>query len=366
MMNKIATIILNYNGKHYLEKFLPVILKHNEGYPVYVADNNSADSSVEFLETEYPDSVELIRHKENYGFCKGYNLAIEQIDAEYYVFLNSDVEVTGGWLKPMLTLLESNKKIAVCQPKILDFHSKDHFEYAGASGGYIDLLGYPFCRGRIFKTLEKDFGQYDDVVPVFWASGACMMVRGSVFKEIGGFDIDYFAHMEEIDLCWRIKKSGLHVFCNPYSRVYHVGGGTLPQTNPFKTYLNFRNSLITLIKNERVRDLTWKLPARYLLDIIAGIKFLITDSYKDTLSVLRADLHVLRKFRYYFSKRMDNEYGKHKTSEIYKGILVYSYYVLRKRFYFSLKSIIPDHVVSSAQPFSEIHSESHGQIYNNR
>jgi len=347
-MDKVAVIILNYNGKHFLEKFLPGVVKYNEGYPVYVVDNHSIDQSIEFLNSKFPEKVNCIKLDDNFGFSGGYNKAVNYIKAEYFVFLNSDIEVTEGWLRPLLSLMESNKKVATCQPKLLDFKEKTYFEYAGAAGGYIDLLGYPFCRGRIFQTLEKDYGQYDDTIPVFWASGACMMIRSKIFKELGGFDSDYFAHMEEIDLCWRIKRSGFEVFYNSASIVYHVGGGTLNESNPFKTYLNFRNSLITLIKNDHPCALLWKIPVRLLLDTIAFIKFLFMDSYKDAFAVFRADLHVILRSVYYIKKRRKLTNDKNRYWGVYKKSIVISYFFLRRKFFFNIKSIIPDHIVSSS------------------
>jgi GT2 family glycosyltransferase len=347
-MDKIAIILLNYNGKHFLKRFLPAILKCNDGHPVYVIDNNSTDQSVEFIKSSYKSAVNCILLDDNYGFCGGYNKGIKSIKSEYYVFINTDIEVTEGWIMPLLSLMEANKNIAACQPKLLDFKQKDYFEYAGAAGGYIDRLGYPFCRGRIFQSLEKDFGQYDDTVPVFWASGACMMIRSKIFKDLGGFDDDFFAHMEEIDLCWRIKRYGLDVYYCGDSRVFHVGGGTLNESNPFKTYLNFRNSLITIIKNENTYALFWKVPLRFLLDIIASLKFLIMDTHKDALAVMQADLHVLARILYYLKKREKFSNENQKLAGIYKRFIVISYYFLRRKFFFNLRSIVPDRIVPSS------------------
>ena len=347
-MDKLAVIILNYNGVDFLKRFLPGIIKYNDGYPLYVVDNKSTDHSIQFLKDNFSNKVHSIELEENFGYSGGYNMAAKYIEAEYYVFLNSDIEVTDGWLKPLLAIMENHKNIAACQPKLLDYSNKDYFEYAGAGGGFIDLLGYPFCRGRLFQTIEKDYGQYDDIRPVFWSSGACMMIRSSVFRDHGGFDEDYFAHMEEIDLCWRIKRSGKMVYYNGNSSVYHVGGGTLNQTNPFKTYLNFRNSLITLIKNERKSNLIWKIPLRLILDIIASLKFLLKDSLNDAYAVIRADLHVILRLFYYFGKREKYTSEMPVTGETYNRILVLSYYILRRRFFFNLRSIIPDRIIPSS------------------
>lgn len=347
-MDKIAVIILNYNGVDFLKRFLPGIIKFNDGYPLYVVDNKSTDHSVELLTTTFADSVHCIELDENFGFCGGYNLAAKYIKAEYYVFLNSDIEVSKGWLQPLITLMENNKNIAACQPKLLDYSNRDYFEYAGAGGGFIDLLGYPFCRGRLFQSIERDYGQYDDISPIFWASGACMMIRSKVFHDHGGFDRDFFAHMEEIDLCWRIKRSGHLIYYNGNSTVFHVGGGTLDQTNPYKTYLNFKNSLITLIKNEDKSSLFWKVPLRLSLDIIASLKFLFKDSMKDAWAVIKADFHVIIKMRYYLKKRERFLNEGQIIIERYKRILVISYYILRRKYFFNLRSIIPDRIVPSS------------------
>jgi GT2 family glycosyltransferase len=347
-MDKLAVIILNYNGVDFLKRFLPGIIKFNDGYPLYVVDNKSTDESLQLLKTTFSNTVHCIELDENFGFCGGYNIAAKQIEAEYYVFLNSDIEVTEGWLKPLISLMEDNKNIAACQPKLLDYSNKDYFEYAGAGGGFIDLLGYPFCRGRLFQTIERDYGQYDDISPVFWASGACMIIRSEVFHDHGGFDEDFFAHMEEIDLCWRIKRSGHLIYYNGNSMVFHVGGGTLNKTNPFKTYLNFRNSLIALIKNEKKSGLIWKVPLRLLLDLITSLKFLFKDSRDDAFAVLKADFHVVTRIYYYFKKRERYIPESQITSERYKRIVVISYFILRRKFFFNLRSIIPDRIVSSS------------------
>ena len=347
-MDKLAVIILNYNGLDFLKRFLPGIIKYNDGHPLYVVDNKSTDQSVEFVKTTYSNTVHSIELDKNLGFSGGYNMAAKYINAEYYVFLNSDIEVTEGWLQPLITLMESNKNIAACQPKLLDYSNKDCFEYAGAGGGFIDLLGYPFCRGRLFQTIEKDYGQYDDIRPVFWASGACMMIRSQAFHAHGGFDIDFFAHMEEIDLCWRIKRSGQMIYYNGNSTVFHVGGGTLNQTNPFKTYLNFRNSLITILKNEKKSSLIWKVPLRLVLDIIASFKFLFKDSMKDAYAVIKADFHVIIRIYYYIKKREKFLNEVQITSERYKRILVISYYILRRKFFFNLRSIVPYRIIPSS------------------
>ena len=246
---KVAVVILNWNGKSFLEKFLPSVFACNSSYAeIIVADNASTDDSVSFLKSKYPQ-IKIIQNSSNGGFAKGYNDALKLVEAEYYVLLNSDVEVTPNWIDSVIQLMDTDKSIAACQPKIRAFDDKKSFEYAGAGGGFIDKYGYPFCRGRILDTLEEDKGQYNDVREVFWATGACLFVRSECYHKVNGFDEDFFAHMEEIDLCWRLKNLGYKIMYSPNSTVFHVGGGTLNKTSPKKTYLNFRNNLILLCKN---------------------------------------------------------------------------------------------------------------------
>ena len=270
---KTAVVILNWNGKHLLEKFLENVIWQSPNAEVIVADNNSTDGSVSYLQENYPN-IRIIQNDGNYGYAKGYNLALQQIDAEYFVLLNSDIQVTKDWISPIISLMDSDKMISACQPKILDYNDKNKFEYAGACGGFIDKFGYPFCRGRIFDDLEEDKEQYDDAIEVFWATGACLFVRASHFYEVGGIDEDFFAHQEEIDLCWRFKNKGYKVFVEPKSEVYHVGGGTLNVGSPFKTHLNFRNNLYMLFKNLPLSSLFIIIPIRLVLDGIASITFL--------------------------------------------------------------------------------------------
>jgi hypothetical protein len=270
---KIAVVVLNWNGKAWLEKFLPILINNSQEATVFVADNASDDDSVEFVTNNLP-TVKIIINATNGGYAKGYNDALKQIDAEYFVLINSDIEVTTGWLTPIITLMDSDKKIAACQPKILDYNNKEKFEYAGASGGFIDNLGYPFCRGRVFDSLEEDKGQYNDSIEVFWATGACLFARASYFWEVGGLDEGFFAHQEEIDLCWRLKNKGYKIMVEPKSVVYHVGGGTLDAGSPFKTYLNFRNNLKMLFKNLPLPSLFMVIPMRLLLDGVAAFTFL--------------------------------------------------------------------------------------------
>ena len=254
-MIQIAVVILNWNGRHYLEKFLPGVVKYSSepGIQVVVADNGSTDDSLKFLRQQYPE-ITIIEFDKNHGYAEGYNKALKLITARYFVLLNSDVEVTPNWLNPLVCLMEQDDKIAVCMPKIRSFDNRGYFEYAGAGGGFIDRFGYPFCRGRILNHIEEDTGQYDSVREIFWASGACLFIRSELFIQSGGFDPGFFAHMEEIDLCWRFKNQGYKILYSPDSIIYHVGGGTLPNQHPGKLYLNFRNNLFVLYKNLPVKN----------------------------------------------------------------------------------------------------------------
>ncbi len=270
---KTAVVVLNWNGKAWLEKFLPTLVKHSQEATVFVADNASTDDSISFVKDNFP-TVKVIINATNGGYAKGYNDALKHIDAEYFVLINSDIEVTKGWLPPIINLMDSDKQIAACQPKMLDYNNKTKFEYAGASGGFIDNLGYPFCRGRIFDDLEQDNGQYNDAIEVFWATGACLFVRAVHYNEVGGLDEDFFAHQEEIDLCWRMKNKGYKIMIEPKSVVYHVGGGTLNVGSPFKTHLNFRNNLYMLFKNLPASSLFTAIPMRLVLDGVAALTFL--------------------------------------------------------------------------------------------
>lgn len=286
-MDKIAVVILNWNGVKLLEQFLPSVIQFSEGATIYVADNDSTDNSIEFVKEKFP-TVKIVKNSGNHGFAKGYNDALKHIDAEIYALVNSDIQVTENWLEPILETFNNEKQTAIIQPKILDFKNKEYFEYAGAAGGFIDKYGFPFCRGRIFETVEKDNGQYDDNCELFWASGACFFIRKNVFHELGGFDESFFAHQEEIDLCWRAANEGHIIKYNYQSLVYHVGGATLQQGNPKKTYLNFRNSLLMLVKNLPKRGLFWVIFFRMILDGIAGIRFLTQGKFGHTLAILKA------------------------------------------------------------------------------
>lgn len=288
-MDKIAVVILNWNGCDMLRSFLPSVVRHSEGdgVIVYVADNGSTDASVEMLRREFP-SVHLIVLKENHGFADGYNLALRQVDAEYVVLLNSDVEVTEYWLSPLAAYMDAHPEVAACQPKLRSWHQKEQFEYAGAAGGFIDRYGYPFCRGRIMGVVETDRGQYDTIIPVFWATGAALFIRLKDYWQAGGLDGRFFAHMEEIDLCWRLRARGKLLVCIPQSVVFHVGGATLKKENPHKTFLNFRNNLVMLYKNLPQEDLASVMRVRTVLDYIAALSFMLKGQISNALAVLRA------------------------------------------------------------------------------
>jgi GT2 family glycosyltransferase len=335
-MARVAVVILNYNGKKYLEQFLPSVIENSAGAEVIVADNCSIDDSLAYLKEHHP-GVQLILLETNHGYAGGYNKAIEQIGHEYCVLLNSDIEVTVGWLSPMIDFMQENTNVAACQPKILAYHEKTHFEYAGAAGGYIDTLGYPYCRGRMFDTLELDNGQYDDEKRIFWATGACLFVRRNNFIIAGGFDVHFFAHMEEIDLCWRFHHMGKSVFCIPKSVVYHVGGGTLNKINPQKTYLNFRNNLSLLFKNESSWSLLWKLPVKFALDWLAGLKFWKENSFAHFSAVIKAQRDFLLLLPINLKKRKEtNLLKKGKSVACGKLFLPYQYFIKGRKIYSEL------------------------------
>ncbi|WP_411894951.1 glycosyltransferase family 2 protein [Winogradskyella sp. A2] len=285
-LTDIAIVILNWNGKDLLEKFLPSVVKFSENAKIYVADNASTDDSIQFLYEHYPE-INVIKNKTNGGYAKGYNDALKHTNQPLLCLLNSDIEVTENWLSPILNQYNSDENVAIVQPKILDIHNKNYFEYAGAAGGFIDKYGYPYCRGRIFNTIEEDQGQYDDVETIFWASGACFFIKNSVFNELNGFDASYFAHYEEIDLCWRAFNNNYTTKYVGTSSVYHVGGATLQNTNPKKTYLNFRNSLFTLVKNTDSNVLSRTI-IRMLLDGIAALRFLVQLKPRHFVAILKA------------------------------------------------------------------------------
>ncbi len=337
---KVAVVILNWNGKSYLERFLPSLINHSKGNSInlYVADNGSDDDSVRFIEDTFPQII-LIRLDRNYGFAEGYNNSFLNIEAEYFVLLNSDVEVSPGWLDPLIRMMDSDPLIAACMPKIRSVEMPDFFEYAGAAGGFIDKNGYPFCRGRIFDSLETDYGQYDNARSIFWASGACLMIRSPLYKLAGGLDPLFFAHFEEIDLCWRLKNRGYEIMVVPESLVFHVGGGALPRTNPVKTYLNFRNSLFTLYKN-LPDEILWKtILTRLFLDGISGIRFLTQLKMKETLAIVKAHYYFYRNFRRYkaFRKNERKFITRWHHEEMYPGNIVKDYFFKKKYTFKNLK-----------------------------
>jgi len=327
-----AVVILNWNGLRYLQQFLPSVVANSNGCEIIVADNASTDGSVAYLQAHLPQ-VRLILLPENYGFCEGYNRALRQVQAKYYVLLNSDVDVPPGWTTPVLNLMESDVSIAVCQPKINSQQHPGFLEYAGAGGGMIDAIGYPFCRGRLFETLEADRGQYNDVHEIFWATGACLFVRSEVYHTLGGLEPEFFAHMEEIDFCWRAQNAGYKVMYNGHSHVYHVGGGTLHKSNPHKTYLNFRNGLALLYKNLPARELLPTIFLRVLLDWLAALRMLLAGQKADAKAVLDAQIAVYRKRHYWRSRRkaqpQKNSFPH--MAGVYKGSIVWAYFVRQKK-----------------------------------
>ena len=301
-MKRIAVVILNWNGKSWLEKFLPMVLKYSDSAQIYVVDNTSTDDSVSFLENNFP-SVKVIQNIQNSGFAGGYNEGLKQVEEEIYCLLNSDVEVTEGWLEPVLNLFQQNQEIAAIQPKILSYDRKNYFEFAGAGGGLIDNLGYPYCRGRVFDDLEEDKGQYDDEMEIFWASGCCFFIRKSDFWLIGGFDERFFAHQEEIDLCWRLINLGKKIFYTGKSTIYHVGGGTLNKQTPRKTFLNIRNNLSMLVKNLPFEALFWIIPLRLALDVVAGIYLAYKEGISHLWAVFKGHLGFYTQFLESFRRR---------------------------------------------------------------
>ena len=340
-MNKpeVAVVILNYNGITFLKKFLPSVIRNSANCSIYVADNGSVDESVTYLKSKHPE-VKVIENKGNFGYAKGYTLALNAIKADYFVLLNSDVEVSVNWIEPIITLMESDVTIGACQPKILDYAKQELFEYAGASGGFIDHYGYPFCRGRLFNAIEEDKGQYNDIQEVFWATGACLFVRAVAYYKAGGLDDDYFAHMEEIDLCWRLKNFGYKIMVQPKSMVYHVGGGTLNKLSKRKTFLNFRNNLTTFTKNHPPKNLIPKIIIRMILDGVAAFKFLFDGQPKHFFAVIRAH------FAYYLwlpkirrqRKALEQSAGfKYGFDHIYRGNVVAEHFLKGKKKFSELK-----------------------------
>lgn len=337
-MKKVSVIILNWNGADMLRKFLPSVVKFSPEAEVVVADNGSTDNSLKVLSAEFPE-VRTLCFDENYGFAEGYNRAILQTETEYTVLLNSDVEVCEGWLVPMLDFMESHPEVAACQPKILNYNHKDTFEYAGACGGFIDRLGYPYCRGRIMGDVEKDEGQYDGApVSVFWASGAALFVRTAIYNNVGGLDARFFAHQEEIDLCWRLRSRGWGVWCVPQSKIYHLGGATLDKSNPRKTFLNFRNNLLMLYKNLPSNRRIGVMAMRYVLDYLAALQQLLSGNRKDALAIVRARFEYSH-IRHEFDEKRKENLAAAVTSdfpEMKPKSVLWSYYFKRVRKYSDL------------------------------
>jgi len=329
---KVAVVILNWNGRLLLEKFLPSVIKFSEDAQVYIADNASTDDSVEFVRKNFP-TVKIILNQVNGGYAKGYNDALKNLSEDIFVLLNSDVEVTSNWITPIISEFRKDNSIAAAQPKILDYKQKTHFEYAGAAGGFIDKYGFPYCRGRIFESLEEDLGQYDNVQPVFWASGACLFIRATDFKLVGGFDEDYFAHQEEIDLCWRLHSANKKVIAVGTSKVYHVGGATLGSADPKKTFLNFRNSLFNLIKNVSGPRIYLTIFIRLCIDGVAGINFLFKGKAKHTLAIIKSHFHFYASLPVFLKKR--------------------KVYASNKK-YFSLNSIVFKHFIGKKNNYNEL------------
>ncbi|TAE88631.1 MAG: glycosyltransferase family 2 protein [Bacteroidetes bacterium] len=337
---KVAIVIVHWNRRQLLEQFLPSVMQTTYGnMEVVVADNCSDDDSVQFLQTHYP-SVHIVSNDKNYGYAGGYNHALQQVEADYYVLLNNDIEVTPGWLEPIVEVMKSNPKLAAVQPKVLDYHSRNKFEYAGAGGGYIDTFGYAFCRGRLFESLETDDNQYNNATTVFWATGACMVVKAAVFKQLKGFDEQFFAHMEEIDLCWRMQLAGYQLMVVPQSTVYHVGGGTLNKQSPQKTYLNFRNNLIMLTKNLPVSTLCWLIPVRSVLDLLGSIFFMMNGLPKYSLAVHKAHVHYFFQFGKWWGLRKQNASFKPLSSlkGVYRGSVVWEHFIKKVKYYSELDS----------------------------
>jgi GT2 family glycosyltransferase len=330
LMPLVAVVILNWNGKKYLQQFLPALLASS--YPnkkIIVADNASTDDSVNYVCANFP-LVEVICNTSNEGFAKGYNTALKKVQADYYVLLNSDVEVTPGWIEPVIDLLQSDATIGACQPKIKSYADRTHFEYAGACGGWLDEFGYPFSRGRVFDFTEEDTGQYENAAPCFWASGAALFVRPQLYHQLGGLDEYFFAHQEEIDFCWRLQLAGYKVYVEPKSVVYHIGGGTLPKANNLKVFLNFRNNLIMLAKNLSFAECIWRLPVRMMLDVVAAWKGLLGGSGGYFIAITRAHLHFI-KWCLFDKKRSVFPVSKTGTVQgLYKGSAVWEHFVKKK------------------------------------
>lgn len=339
MTHKIAIVILNWNGRKLLEEYLPSVVKNIPDYAkIYIADNCSTDDSINYITSNFPE-ISIIKNDKNFGFAEGYNKALEKVNEKYYVLLNSDIECTPNWIEPVFDFMENNPEVGICQPKILDYNNKSKFEYAGAAGGFIDLLGYPFCRGRIFNELEQDENQYQKSIEIFWATGACLFIKRELFRTLEGFDESFFAHMEEIDLCWRAQRTGEKIYCIPESKVYHLGGGTLKKVNPKKTFLNFRNNLLMILKNDIAPKFVFRLFLKLLLDGIAGIKFLAEGSPLHTWSVVKAHFTVYGKIRSVLQerKKLKKKYPYLKINTISQNSIIVDHYLKGKKTFNSIK-----------------------------
>ena len=329
---KVAVIILNWNGKHFLEQFLPSV--YNSSYPaleIIVGDNGSIDGSLAFI-CEYFPTIRIITNDHNYGFAEGYNRVLTQVESEYFVLLNSDVEVTPGWIEPVIRMMETDQSIAVAQSKLRSFYQREKFEYAGAAGGFIDKYGYPFCRGRIFDTVETDQGQYDIETEIFWASGAAFFIKKRYWDETGGFDSGFFAHMEEIDLCWRLKNRGYKIMYCPDSVVYHIGAGTLKSDSPYKTYLNFRNNLAMLMKNLSAGHALLIIFIRLWLDFFTLLQFLFKGKFASARAIYKAHTHFLRDIRKN-SKKAEKDISRFNKTGLFKGSIVWKYFINKKKLF---------------------------------
>ena len=330
---KVAVVILNWNGKNFLQQFLPSVIKNsNEHTEIIVADNASTDDSISFLKEFYPD-VKIILLEKNYGFAKGYNEALKKVDSDYFVLLNSDAEVSEGWIEPMVELLESDSSIAACQPKVLSYQEKNVFDYAGAAGGWLDKFGYPFAKGRVFDYCEEDKGQYDQQEPIFWASGAAMFIRAAAFHEVNGFDEYFFAHQEEIDLCWRLQLAGYQVYSCPTAKIYHVGGGTLPKGNSRKTYLNFRNNLVMISKNMPLMQKIWKIPFRIILNAISACKGLLSGDAGYFFAIARAHRGFIKWLLFEPKNKWSSKNKSGKLNGYYTKNLVWQHFVKKKKYF---------------------------------
>jgi GT2 family glycosyltransferase len=330
---RVAVVILAWNGKEFLEKFLPSVdASTYANLEIYVADNNSTDGTANYIRQHWP-KLKLICLERNEGFAAGYNSALAQVAADYFILLNQDVEVVPGWIEPVIALMEKDDLIAAAQPKLMDFRQRKQFEYAGGAGGFLDHWGYPFCRGRIFDTTETDTSQYDDTREIFWATGAAMFIRAGLFKSFGGFDGDFFAHMEEIDLCWRLKNAGYKIFCTSESIAYHVGGGSLPKGNPRKTFLNFRNNLVLILKNMTAGELWWRFPLRLVLDQLAALRALADGNAGDFCAIFKAQCHVVFQLGKWLHHRKVaqkvvevNRIGARNSAGVFNGSVVRFYF----------------------------------------